>query len=628
MTIGWRFPKLDYGSKQGFTNSGVETFRGEKLIENLAREICQNSLDAKSKHSTGPVHVTFGLKSIGRHDFVFDGILKHIELCEEYWGKGADSKLKTFLKQSQFTLSKDKIDVLIIQDFNTTGLNGTSDCKDSPWLALVQSTGYSVKDEGSAGSYGIGKNAPFACSALSSVFYNTLAEDGGEAFQGVFKLATHEINGEETQGEGYYCVVEDAPRPIYPSDSCSLRDQLGIKRDKTGTDVVILGFDVGSSWMNELIIAIIKNFFIAIHENRLAVTIGNMTVSAENLSDFLNNKFKNSKELKETREYYETFLSPDLHFENKILKDSSEIFDIELFIKEDPEYSKGIAKFRQTGMLIKINKRRNIQHFAAVLVVRGHRLGNLLRDSEPPAHDNWDSDRVADLRTRRVAKNAIDDIERWVKQIFSELFERTFDESLDSGMGDYLPADSGESIRNPTDDTDIMNIDPQIEAAISIPPHNDKTTGDKSIGRPLSGNVNSNSKRAKIQKRPLPPPVKPNKGSTPGVSPGSNDKKITYPEIKGQRVFSPDVGIYTIYLKSECPYSNIFIYLESVGEDGFSEDINIVSCLDETTSLPCSFEKSKLGPIILEENIPKTIKIGIDNDEKLCLKLIVTEEQA
>lgn len=47
--IGWRFPPLSGGTKQGFNNNDVEAFRGEELMDNLAREICQNSLDAKPR---------------------------------------------------------------------------------------------------------------------------------------------------------------------------------------------------------------------------------------------------------------------------------------------------------------------------------------------------------------------------------------------------------------------------------------------------------------------------------------------------------------------------------------------------------------------------------------------------
>ena len=43
----WRFPKLDDGPEQGINDGGIATFKGSKLYTYLAREVCQNSLDAK-----------------------------------------------------------------------------------------------------------------------------------------------------------------------------------------------------------------------------------------------------------------------------------------------------------------------------------------------------------------------------------------------------------------------------------------------------------------------------------------------------------------------------------------------------------------------------------------------------
>ena len=41
----WYFPSNDHGENKGINDSGVATFRGTPL-KSLAREICQNSLDA------------------------------------------------------------------------------------------------------------------------------------------------------------------------------------------------------------------------------------------------------------------------------------------------------------------------------------------------------------------------------------------------------------------------------------------------------------------------------------------------------------------------------------------------------------------------------------------------------
>ena len=41
----WNFPSNNYGQIFGIADSGVETFKGTP-IKSLAREICQNSIDA------------------------------------------------------------------------------------------------------------------------------------------------------------------------------------------------------------------------------------------------------------------------------------------------------------------------------------------------------------------------------------------------------------------------------------------------------------------------------------------------------------------------------------------------------------------------------------------------------
>ena len=69
---------------------------------------------------------------------------------------------------------------------------------------MINEDGVSAKEsEASGGSYGIGKNAPFACSGLSLVFYNTFAIDNEKAFEGVARLATlFDSNHKATQRIG------------------------------------------------------------------------------------------------------------------------------------------------------------------------------------------------------------------------------------------------------------------------------------------------------------------------------------------------------------------------------------------------------------------------------------------
>ena len=74
--IGWSFPLNQGGEEDGLNNSGIETFKGVPY-DALAREIIQNSLDAKIPDSEKPVHVHFDLHNIDQ------GLLPGKEELEE-----------------------------------------------------------------------------------------------------------------------------------------------------------------------------------------------------------------------------------------------------------------------------------------------------------------------------------------------------------------------------------------------------------------------------------------------------------------------------------------------------------------------------------------------------------------
>jgi hypothetical protein len=201
--------------------------------------------------------------------------------CRQYWQEKKDSRLESFLIDADNVLSNETIDCLIISDYNTTGLTGakTSIQEKSVWRALTHSDGVTNKSSGSAGSYGIGKNAPFACSSLRTVFYNTYAEDGVKAFQGVARLVTHENDdGKYTQGVGFYQYINDDKRtPIFEEDDCDFRDVFN--RSEFGTDVVVIGLNKVATWEDDIEKAIINNFFVCdfsfqtIHDKYLATVL-------------------------------------------------------------------------------------------------------------------------------------------------------------------------------------------------------------------------------------------------------------------------------------------------------------------------------------------------------------------
>ena len=82
MSIKWEFPSNDYGMLNGIGEAGIETFKGLPY-RFLAREICQNSLDAALVQSQ-PVRVEF------MSSFLLDKNVPDfdtLKLCYEFWAE-------------------------------------------------------------------------------------------------------------------------------------------------------------------------------------------------------------------------------------------------------------------------------------------------------------------------------------------------------------------------------------------------------------------------------------------------------------------------------------------------------------------------------------------------------------
>ena len=241
--VNWSFPSRDNGTVEGFTNPGLAWFKGDPL-QALAREICQNSVDAVN-NSNEPVKVEFKRELIKTKDFPgTKELYKIIKKCEEYWKSSNNESIEEFIEKSTRILKGDKMFILRISDFNTIGLQGAFDLnKITPWVGLVKSTGVNVKsNDTAAGSYGIGKAAAFVNSDLQTVFYRTKDLANVTAVQGVANLMAFvdESYGDEDpirRATGFY---GDTNKNL-PVKSLEQLDLI-YKRTTVGTDLFIPGF--------------------------------------------------------------------------------------------------------------------------------------------------------------------------------------------------------------------------------------------------------------------------------------------------------------------------------------------------------------------------------------------------
>ena len=249
--LTWTFASNNGGEDHGFNDAGIETFKGN-LERYLAREVIQNSLDARADKKK-PVLVKFELIELDR-DNVPDltGLAETFKHCEKYWP--SDQKAKEFFKTAAALAKGKKSTALRIGDYNTTGVIGGDKERTKNWYYLVRCSGSSSKWGGEGGSFGIGKNAPFAASRMRTVLYSTLNSEEEYIFQGVARLVTHERAKVGTaQPTGF----------LGDSKSASIRKKKDIPkqflRKEQGTDLIVLGYQADGTWNTDLTHSVLES---------------------------------------------------------------------------------------------------------------------------------------------------------------------------------------------------------------------------------------------------------------------------------------------------------------------------------------------------------------------------------
>ena len=450
----WVFPLTNGGKKTGFNESGIQFFKDDTLLS-LAREICQNSLDAKDSSSSEPVRVDFNSFYLNKENFLgyedfYDIICKEVDFAKKYYIN--DKNPFKFYMEAKKLLESDKILCLRISDFNTTGLTGSDRTINSKWDRLVKGEGFSDNPGTSGGSFGIGHNAAFACSKLNTVFYSTKDIYNLTASQGVAKLSSCELeNGNITQGAGFYgkeknennCITLDRDvNQLYLDPTFTLRENFG-------TDIYILGFDskdenerycnLYENWVIDVAASIIDNYFVSILDNKLVININNLKISKENIVDIFDYIYNLNNELfnQYTADYF-NILATNKY--DVIIKKFSmfQENDVELSIAFDSNFKNRIAVIKGTGMKIFDKDRMpQISFYSGVLKLMGNTVNEYFRQMENPKHDEWYPSKMSDYKEARKQYNTLFE---FVKSTIRELVENSTPESIDAeGIGEFLP---------------------------------------------------------------------------------------------------------------------------------------------------------------------------------------------
>lgn len=452
----WDFMSVqDPYEKKGLNDSGVETFNDDSF-KSLAREICQNSLDAKLPVSDGdPPAVVVEFHRYFRPSCEFFGretMLDAFKRSQSFWKEEKVEEAVQFFKAAEATLTADNMAWMRISDFNTFGLRGVERPAGAPgttpWSSLVMSSGVSNKPGEAGGSFGIGKFASFSCSAVRTCFYSTITDTNNRGAQGVARLVSFKKDDNSTTlGIGYCRNGREAMKDVLDLDP-------SFSREESGTDIFVPGLLPNESWMEDIQRAVLEGFLYAIFHKKLVVRLidgdsASVTMDRKWLDDCFNAGTLPDETVRQN--YKALILDRE---ENLFCKDFGEDGSVDLRLLIEPNLNHRIAMIRGTGMKIfdKGNFPSSIS-FSGVLVVNGVTLNKRIKAFENPQHTKWETKR--NLQDKKL----YDEIVKFCRESLKSLVEDNNPEESGANLGDVLPA-CGDTEDRETRETLTPKIEP------------------------------------------------------------------------------------------------------------------------------------------------------------------------
>ena len=473
MLATWHSIPNNDGLIKGPNDSGICTFSGF-AIKSLVRETIQNALDAEKIDDNKPTVVEFCNFKIPVAKF--PGIEEFKVIIDKCLENKEDNDIQDIFGNAKKCLEKD-IHVLRISDFNTCGLVGADDGrKGSKWSRLVKELGTANNIQGSQGSFGIGKAAPFVCSDLRTVFYSSLDKNGIKSNIGVGRLVSFKgSDGELTTGDIFW---SDSDKKTAIMKLADIDDNF--IRDSCGTDIYVMGMREESDLGFEIKRAVLENFLVSIWSDKLEVNICGEKINKQNLEShirFIYNKIKNSNYNKVDKEEIENLNNYYILLENEsenchTISIKAEDYGLEygfaddeavLLIMEAENLNRRILMTRGAGMKLFEQKYINgSASFTGILLMTGPNMNREFRKMEVASHDQWVPESCKNPKDRNRLDKMYLELRKYLREQVNGILEKSISEIHDAyGVSAFLPSDN-------TNNLDGKQLEEKIVGLVKI----------------------------------------------------------------------------------------------------------------------------------------------------------------
>lgn len=222
------------------------------------------------------------------------------------------------------------------------------------------------------------------------------------------------------------------------------------KRHEPGTDINIMAFDLSNTEeaKREIVEAVLKNFWFAIYDRKLEVTVDDEIIKKDTLNNMMLYYFPSVQDntrkagYYNPRPYYEAVVHADEDDDHVVFRDRIALLgDVSLYIMKDPEATDKVAYFRKPRMLVYAKRTTSTYGVYGTFLCDNTAGNEILKQLEDPSHSIWKSTNWRDENNRLVSKGAtaLEKINDFVMQSIASLFETTAgDETAITQLEDYL----------------------------------------------------------------------------------------------------------------------------------------------------------------------------------------------
>ena len=633
--------KNDVNSDDGPATAAVLTFSG-KGDDSMVKELTQNSIDATQEDDSGnkkKLRISIDQQKIEKKSIPdFENFEKMLASMKKAWVKNSDSQYAKLFQKIENHLKKDKINMLVFQDFNTDGLQGDDSEKNTFKYCVNDENVSGKKAAHSLGGHGIGKNSVFGYSAMQTVFYSSLNLAGEYKFKGVSKLGTFTYNNEFKDNRIYY--------GDYNNGNLSLVSDINqipqpFRRTEPGLSQFVLFTEDATNFVDNIKKSFLEKYWLKFEKEEIEVSINGEQLDNSNFYEECLRLYGDVIHTEATPlQYIKTY-----RLSKPVFKKIHKIGSLKLYLREaeDADVFHNKILFLRDGMMIKtFNKGVGglPKNICGVMYCEDNTGNAILGAMEPHAHDNFYPDLLDDKTVKDKkgnyptisdGKKIIKQIEKFIKeevekvkqQYIADVSNIDFVDALFAGVLSSANG-GGEGKDSPADKEKFHKIYLQKEQVFNLSfssleknsvVYNNKTIN---VGQDDDGEGGGSGNKGKGGKK--------GKGLVPGTGTGGGVTGVNSKRLKPikARFFLKETGStnkYSMVLRSQTDLKDLKIEIGQYSDSNSVNNLNGSLIRAECGGIKYVISNNKVKDINLEKNIPKHFVIEIEEKFTSALAL-------